>query len=357
MKIGLPKESMTGEGRIALIPDTCKKLIDSGHSVFVEATAGDVSGYSDEEYRTAGAEVTGSAEQLYLSAELIVKVKQPLEHDLQYLSARHTVFSYLHLAAYPQLVKKLCELGLTAVPFESVSDDQGGLPLLFPMSAIAGRISVIRGSSLLFTNRGGRGVLLGGPDGTELGKVVVLGIGAAGSHAVSVAVALGANVHVFDLDEDRLTALKQQYPNIFTYISTAERIEEICIDADLVIGAVLISGRRAPVVLKESVIRKMNKGAVIIDIAIDQGGCVEGIRATDSEEIYYTRHGVLHSAVPNMPAAVPRTSSQSLSNSIYPYVERIANGALSNDDVLIAAIAIRSGNIVDDVLKEEINLK
>jgi len=181
-----------------------------------------------------------------------------------------------------------------------------------------------------------------------------LGAGVAGSHAVSVAVALGANVHVFDLDENRLASLRKKYPTIFTHISTAERVDEICVDADLVIGAVLISGRRAPVVLKESVIKKMYQGSVIIDIAIDQGGCVEGIRATDSDELFYTRHGVLHSAVPNMPAAVPRTSSQSLSGSIYPYVERIANGALSDDDVLIAATAIKAGEIVDDVLKEEI---
>jgi len=354
MKVGLPKETMTGEGRVALIPGACQKLISSGHSVFVQTSAGDISGYSDDEYREVGAEIAESAEKLYGSAELIVKVKQPLEHDLHYLREQHTLFSYLHLAAYPELVKKLCELGLTAIPFESVKDDQGRLPLLLPMSAIAGRISVIRGSSLLFSNRGGRGILLGGPDGTDLGKVVILGAGVAGSHAVSVAVALGANVHVFDLDENRLASLRKKYPTIFTHISTAERVDEICVDADLVIGAVLISGRRAPVVLKESVIKKMYQGSVIIDIAIDQGGCVEGIRATDSDELFYTRHGVLHSAVPNMPAAVPRTSSQSLSGSIYPYVERIANGALSDDDVLIAATAIKAGEIVDDVLKEEI---
>lgn len=253
------------------------------------------------------------------------------------------------------LVKKLCELGLTAVPFESVTEDQQTLPLLSPMSAIAGRISVMRGASLLFRNRGGRGVLLGGVDGTDLGNVVVLGAGVAGGHAVGVATALGATVHVFDLDETRLVALKRRYPDILTYLSTPECVAEICVDADLIVGAVLRSGRRAPVVLTEAVVSKMNPGSVIVDIAIDQGGCVEGIRETDSDELFYLHHGVLHSAVPNMPAAAPRTASQSLSAAIYPYVNRIAKGELLNDEVLIAATAIRSGTIVDAVLKEEIS--
>lgn len=354
MKIGLPKEVMTGEDRVALIPDACQRLVEAGHEVLVQSTAGDVSGYSDGTYREAGAVIVESAEQLYASAELIVKVKQPLESDLRYLKAHHTLFSFLHLAAYPQLVKELCELGLTAIPFESVRDDQGRLPLLTPMSAVAGRISVIRGASLLFTNRGGRGLLLGGLEGIELGNVVILGAGIAGSHATGAAVALGAKVHVFDLDESRLSTLKEQYPNIDTHLSTPESVAQICIDADLVVGAVLISGRRAPVVLTDDIVSRMKPGSVIVDIAIDQGGCVEGIRETDSEELFYKRHGVLLSAVPNMPAAVPRTSSQALSSCILPYVERIASGALMQDADLLSAIAVRANEIVDDVLKEEI---
>ena len=353
MKIGIPKECMTGEGRVALTPNDCKKLIDDGHKVFVQTSAGDVSGYCDDEYLLVGVEISSSAESLYSSADLIVKVKQPLEQDLQFLSERHIVFSYLHLAAYPDLVNKLCELGLTAVPFESVKDESNKLPLLSPMSAIAGRVSVMRGASLLFTNRGGRGILLGGIDGTEAGNVVVLGAGVAGSHAVDVAVALGANVHVIDLDEDKLNILKQKHPDLSTYLSTPQRVEELCIDADLVIGAVLQSGRRAPVVLKQDIIKRMQSGSVIIDIAIDQGGCIEGIRETSSEELYYLRHGILHSAVPNMPSAVPRTASQSLSKAIYPYVKNIADGTLLNHDILISAIAVQSGNIVDPVLKME----
>ena len=355
MKIGIPKECMTGEGRVALIPDDCKKLVDAGHSVFVQSSAGDVSGYKDDEYLVAGVEVLNTAESLYSSADLVVKVKQPLEQDLQFLSERHIIFSYLHLAAYPDLVNKLCELELTAIPFESIKDESNKLPLLSPMSAIAGRVSVMRGASLLFTNRGGRGILLGGIDGTEAGNVVVLGAGVAGSHAVDVAMALGATVHVVDLDEDKMVNLKQQHPKLSTYLSTPRRVEELCIDADLVIGAVLQSGRRAPVVLKQNIIKKMQSGSVIIDIAIDQGGCVEGIRETNSEELFYLRHDVLHSAVPNMPSAAPRTASQSLSNAIYPYVKNIANGSLFDDEVLISAIAILSGKIVDPVLMAEMN--
>lgn len=354
MKIGIPKEIMTGEGRVALTPEACSKLVDIGHSVFAQANAGDNSGYRDDEYRSTGVVIVESAEQLYHESELLVKVKQPLQGDLNYLRAHHTVFSYLHLAADAELVKTLCKIGLTAIPFESVTNEHGLLPLLSPMSAIAGRISVLRGATLLFRNRGGRGVLLGGIDQTDVGKVVVLGVGVAGSHAVDIAVALGASVHVFDLDEEKLSRLKRDCPTVITHLSSADSIAEVCVDADLIIGAVLVAGRHAPVVLKESVVKKMHAGSVIVDIAIDQGGCVEGIRATNSEELFYLRHGVLHSAVPNMPSAVPRTASQSLSSAIYPYVERIAAGGLSSNEVLQSAVAIQSGDIVDKVLKEEV---
>ena len=365
MNIGLPKEIMMGEGRIALTPEACQSLIKAGHSVFVEKSAGLNSGYTDLDYKQIGAELVATAQQLYASSQLIVKVKQPLTQDLACLRSDHILFSYLHLAADLTLIKTLCDIGISAIPFESVTDEQGGLPLLAPMSQVAGRIAVMRGASLLFRNRGGRGVLLGGIDGSDAGRVVVLGAGVAGSHAVAVAVALGAKVDVLDLNENKLQQLKLLHPSIKTYLSTPEIVETLCVEADLVIGAVLLAGRRAPVVLKRSVVKQMRAGSVIVDIAIDQGGCVEGIHATSSEELCYLEHGVIHTAVPNMPATVARTASQSLSSVILPYVEALASSDL--DDMaestsselraLYRGLAIYQGEVVDEVLLHEIETR
>ena len=356
MKIGIPKESMAGEGRVALIPADCCALINDGHKVCIEQRAGVISGYADSAYRDVGVEILDSAEALYGAAELIVKVKQPLEHDLRYLRQHHLLFSYLHLAADKKLVEQLCNVGLTAIPFEAVTSDSGGHPLLAPMSAIAGRLSIIRGARLLFSTTGGRGVLLGGIDGADTGRVVILGAGVAGSHAMTTALGLSAEVHVLDLSENKLAALKNKYPEIITHLSEPSAIARVCEQADLVIGAVMIAGRRAPAVLTEEMIKGMPEGSVIVDIAIDQGGCVEDICMTNSEELAYTAHGVIHSAVPNMPGAVPRTASQSLSSAVTPYVERLASGGLADDVVLQAAIAVQAGKVVDPVLREEIDL-
>ncbi len=364
MKIGIPQEIMTGEGRVPLTPAACKSLLDKGHTIFVEKGAGNSSGYADVEYQQAGAELLDSAQSLYQSAQLIVKVKQPLEQDIAFLRSDHILFSYLHLAAERSLVQTLCDKAISAIPFESVVDENGLLPLLAPMSQVAGRIAAIRGASLLFRNRGGRGVLLGGIDGAEAGRVVILGVGIAGSHALAVAVALGARVDVLDLDESKMQLLKQQYPSINTHLSTAEVVEKLCVDADLVIGAVLLAGRRAPVVLPQSVVKQMNPGSVIVDIAIDQGGCVEGIQATSSEQLYYTESGVIHSAVPNMPATVARTSSQSLSSAILPYVQALASAEIdelstsenAQQQALYDAMAVHRGKVVDLVLLREMAL-
>jgi len=354
---------MTGEARVALTPGACRVLVDAGHSVYIQQNAGINSGYSDQEYRLTGAQIAGSSEELYGAAQLIVKVKQPLDQDIASLRSDHILFSYLHLAADAALVQVLCDLGLSAIPFESVVDEGGHLPLLRPMSQVAGRIAAIRGASLLFRNRGGRGILLGGIDGAEPGRVVVLGAGVAGSHALASAVALGARVDVVDLNENKLQVLKSQYLGIETHLSSEKVVEQLCLDADLVVGAVLIAGRRAPVVLSQSVIRRMKQGSVIVDISIDQGGCVENIKATSSESLCYTEHGVIHSAVPNMPATVARTSSQSLSSAILPYVLKLAGSELevmadsvsAEESALYKAMAVQSGSIVDSVLQDEIN--
>lgn len=367
MNIGIPLETMTGEGRVALIPEACRLLHESGNIVYVQQGAGMNSGYSDKSYQEYGAEIVDSAYQLYEQAQIIVKVKQPLQQDLQYLKPHHVLFSYLHLAADPKLIQHLCDIGLCAIPFESVVDASGSLPILAPMSQVAGRIAMIRGASLLFRNRGGRGVLLGGVDGADVGRVVVLGAGVAGSHAVAIAAALATHVDVLDIDEQKLQSLQTRFPAIHVQISTPQSVAERCARADLVIGAVLLAGRRAPVVLPKAIVRQMNPGSVIVDIAIDQGGCVEGIHTTTTEELFYIDNGVIHSAVPNMPATVARTASQSLSSAVLPYILPLAESSAdellsmskqeswSTQAALSQAVAVCRGEVVDDVLQQELS--
>ena len=355
MNTGIPLEVMYGEGRVALVPAACSVLSAAGHRVFMEAGAGLGSGYSDQDYLDAGVEVVNSKEALFEAAELIVKVKQPLEEGLRYLQAKHCVFSFLHLAPQPVLTRQLCDIGLTAIAFEAVVDENGARPLLAPMSKIAGRLAVMAGAGYLFQNNGGKGILLGGIDTADRGKVVVLGAGVAGEHAVATASSLGANVTVFDLDADRLQRLVLRYQNCTGLLSTEQAVADAISDADLVVSAVMVAGRRAPVVIRESMVEGMSKGSVIVDIAIDQGGSVENIQATSYEQPVYMRHGVLHHAVPNMPGAVPRTASQALSSAVLPYVIELLEKGLTGSG-LKAATAVQNGDVVDPVLREELGL-
>jgi alanine dehydrogenase len=338
MNTGIPVEIMYGEGRVALIPAACSVLTSVGHKVFMETRAGLGSGYTDEDYRNAGVEIVDNQESLYESADLIVKVKQPLEEGLKHLQARHTVFSFLHLAPQPVLTRQLCDIGLTAIAFESVVDNSGHRPLLAPMSGIAGRLAVIGGAGYLFQNNGGKGILLGGVDTADSGKVVVLGAGVAGEHVVEAA-----------------SSIVSRYQNCTGKLSSEQAVADEVSGADLVVSAVMVAGRRAPVVIRESMVESMSRGSVIVDIAIDQGGSVENIQATSYEQPVYTRHGVLHHAVPNMPGAVPRTASQALSSAVLPYVvELLEKGVTGNG--LKAATAVQNGVVVDPVLKEELGL-
>ncbi len=355
MNTGIPVEIMYGEGRVALIPAACSVLTAAGHRVFMETRAGVGSGYSDEDYLNAGVEIVGDKESLFKAADLIVKVKQPLEEGLEYLRDRHTVFSFLHLAPQPVLTRQLCNIGLTAIAFESVVDESGHRPLLAPMSKIAGRLAVIGGAGYLFQNNGGKGILLGGIDSADRGKVVVLGAGVAGEHAVEAASSIGADVTVFDLKQSRLEQIVSRYQNCTGVLSTETAIADAIGDADLVVSAVMVAGRRAPVVVSESMVESMSKGSVIVDIAIDQGGSVENIQATSYEQPVYRRHGVLHQAVPNMPGAVPRTASQALSSAVLPYVVELLEKGLTGSG-LKAATAVQNGVVVDPVLKEELGL-
>lgn len=349
-KIGIPVERKVKEGRIALTPYAAAELVSAGHEVFVEANAGDLSGFYDKEYTDVGCTISLDQASLYKSADLIVKVKEPIDEDLKYIEARHTLFCYLHLAALPELTARLQDIGCTAIAFETVTEGPGqGLPLLTPMSIIAGRIAVLMGANHLGASQGGRGTLLGGIPSIHTGKVVVIGGGVAGAESAAVAARLGAQVVVFDKKVDALTRARQLGDNVTALASYQQLIAEEIKNADLVIGAVLIPGAKAPKLLTREMIKTMPKGSVVVDIAIDQGGCIETIKPTTYENPSFEEEGVVHIGVTNMPGAYPRSSTLALSAAISPYVLRLcANGF--DDSAIAAGLNVQAGEIKLDAL-------
>ena len=352
MKIGIPRETKILEGRVALIPESCAVLIRQGNQVFIEAGAGLLSGYKDEEYAAQGVQLAENTAELYASAELIVKVKEPIEQDLQYLRQHHTLFCYLHLAASLQLTRQLCDIGLTAIAFETVTDEAGYLPLLKPMSEIAGTLAVQIGTHLLHQPQGGMGLMLGGLPMTEPGHVVVLGAGAAGSAAVQQAAASGAMVTVIDRDAFRYEALCQKYSNVRGELSSEIHIAHAVNEADLLIGAVLLPGLHAPRLVSELQVKCMKPGSVIIDVSVDQGGCIETVHPTDYQTPTYILHDVLHFGVTNMPGAVPRTASQALSSVILPYVQQLSEGNWQQSTGLLNGVNVRHGKIDNPLIEQ-----
>jgi len=346
MRIGIPKEIKPLEGRVALVPEATGELVRAGHEVFLQTGAGRLSGYPDEHYARLGVGILPDAAALYGRAQLVVKVKEPIASEYPLLRADHILFSFLHLAAVPELAHVLQQKRLTAVAFETV-ERRGHLPLLAPMSEIAGRLAVQIGAHLLHQPLGGRGVLLGGLPGTERGHVVVLGAGEAGGAAVSVAAALGASITVFARSRDSLVRMRALGSNVTALHSSQHAIAEAVRTADLLVGAVLIPGARAPHLVSRAMVRAMQPGSVIIDISVDQGGCIETIRPTDYREPTYVEEGVIHFGVTNMPGAVPRTSSQALSGSLAPYVARLAKAGWEQDPELRSGINIQDGTIVN----------
>src|SRR5699024_9699724 len=325
MRIGIPSETKILEGRVALVPAAAADLVRRGHEVFVQAGAGEKSGYSDDDYRNLGVKVVPDAAALYESGELIVKVKEPIAGDLEHLKKHHKLFCYLHLAAEPELTKRLLEIGLTAVAFESVTVN-GALPLLAPMSVIAGRLAGQIGTTLLHRPNGGKGKLLGGMAAAPRGKVVVLGAGTAGGAAAAQVASTGANVVVFDLMPSRMETMRQLGPNVTGLYSYEASVAEEVATADLVVGAVLVPSAKAPQVLSEDMVKSMEPGSVVVDIAIDQGGCFQTSKPTSWSDPTYDVHGVTHFCVTNMPGAVPQTSTLAISAAILPYVQRMAAG-------------------------------
>ncbi|MGD2119228.1 MAG: alanine dehydrogenase [Chromatiales bacterium] len=350
MRIGIPKEIKIREGRVSLTPFACSDLVSLGHEVFIEHSAGDMSGFSDVDYQTVGVTICADAAELYASAEAIIKVKEPIEQDLQHLREHHLLFSYLHLAPNPELTQRLNDIGLTAIAFETVETDDGRLPLLAPMSTIAGRLATQIGATLLHVPQGGKGLLLGGLASTERGRVVVLGAGNAGGHALVVAARNGAEVTVFDLNPQKLAMLHDRYDNVTALIPTTRQLHQHIREADLLVGAVLMPGHRAPALVPEDWVAEMQPGSVIVDIAVDQGGCIATTVPTDYNNPTYVKHDVVHFAVTNMPGAVPRSASQALSASLMPYVKLLAAGQLHSHTELARGINLEAGKVVHPAL-------
>ncbi|MGB7380129.1 MAG: alanine dehydrogenase, partial [Rivularia sp. (in: cyanobacteria)] len=326
MEIGVPKETKDREFRVGLSPSSVRVLKEAGHNIFVETASGAGAGFTDEDYVSAGAQIVTTPETAW-NRELIVKVKEPLQAEYKFLQKGQLLFTYLHLAADRKLTEHLIDCGVTAIAYETVElPGANKLPLLTPMSIIAGRLSVQFGARYLEIQQGGRGVLLGGVPGVKPGKVVILGGGVVGTEAAKIAVGMGATVQILDINVERLSYLETLFGSrVELLYSNSAYIEEVVPQADLLIGAVLVLGRRAPILVSRELVKKMKPGAVIVDVAVDQGGCIETLHPTSHTNPVYTEVGVVHYGVPNMPGAVPRSATQALNNSTLPYVRQLAN--------------------------------
>lgn len=361
MLIGVPKEIKNFEYRVGLVPGSVKELIVNGHHVLVQKGAGEKIGFDDRSYEQAGARIVNSAEEVYAQAEMIVKVKEPQPNECRMLRENQVLFAYLHLAPDPEQTKLLQESGCIAIAYETVTNQRGGLPLLSPMSEVAGRMSIQAGATSLEVTHGGRGILLGGVPGVAPAKVVVLGGGVAGTNAVRVAIGMGANVTVIDKSLERLYHLDLQFgSSIETLYSTTDAIEERAMNADLIIGAVLIPGASAPKLITKQMLRKMNPGSVIVDISIDQGGCFETSRPTTHQDPTYVVDGIVHYCVANMPGAVPRTSTVALNNATLPFVLSLANfgykKAMQRNPHLLEGLNVGHGKITYRAVAEALHL-
>ena len=350
MIIGVPKEIKDYEYRVSLTPDGARVLLQAGHRVVVEPSAGQGSGFSDDAYRQAGVQVAGSKAEVFQQADLIVKVKEPQLSECALFRPGQVLFTYLHLASLPDLTKALVAADITAIAYETVEARDHSLPMLRPMSEIAGRLAVQIGAHYLGTVQGGRGLLLAGVPGVPPAHVVVLGAGVVGTSAVRIAVGMGARVTVINLDLDRLRFLDDLYGGrIATCAATESAIERAVVEADLVIGAVLVPGARAPKVVSRALVKKMKPGSVIVDVAVDQGGCCETTRPTTHSDPVYVVDGVLHYCVTNMPGIVPHTSTLALTNTTLPYIVRLASEgiekAIRSDPGLAKGVNVMNGRI------------
>jgi len=361
MLIGVPKEIKTQEYRVGLTPASVREVVSHGHHLVVETGAGLGVGFSDDDYRAAGAQIASTGHAVYAAADMVVKVKEPQPEEIEHLRDGQLLFTYLHLAPDPGQTKGLLKSGCTAIAYETVSDRQGGLPLLAPMSAVAGRMSIQAGARCLEKESGGAGILLGGVAGVAPAKVVILGGGVAGTNAAQVASGLMADVTIFDSSMPRLRELDLHFSGrVRTLFSTAVAVEAAVMAADLVIGAVLIPGAAAPKLISRDVLRRMRKGSVVVDIAIDQGGCLETSRPTTHDAPTFIEEGVVHYCVTNMPGAVARTSTFALNNATLPYVLALADKgwqlACRDDPYLRTGLNLHKGQVTYAAVAQALKL-
>ena len=357
MRIGVPKEVKVHEYRVGLTPASVREAVAHGHEVLVETCAADQIGLSDDDYRRAGATIAENAKEVFADADLIVKVKEPQPKECAMLREGQTLFTYLHLAPDPKQAKAIMKSGATAIAYETVTSARGGLPLLSPMSEVAGRMAIQAGAHCLEMEQGGRGMLLGGSAGVAPANVVVIGGGVAGVNAARMAIGLEAAVTCIDINIERLYDLDHRFgASINTIFSTRQAIEDYVLAADLVIGAVLLPGAAAPKLITDKLVEAMKRGSVIVDISIDQGGCSETSKPTTHAHPSYVTHGVVHYCVTNMPGAVARTSTFALNNATLPFVLALADkgvaGALSADPHLLAGLNVYNGTITHAAVAE-----
>ncbi len=361
MKIGVPKEIKNNENRVGLVPAGVRQLVQDGHELYVETNAGAGIGIDDQEYIEAGAKILPSLAAVFDTATMIIKVKEPQPVEIALLKPHHILYTYLHLAADKELTEGLMKSGATCVAYETIEGPNGGLPLLLPMSEVAGRMATQIGAAYLQKDKGGKGVLLGGVPGVKRGKVTVIGCGVAGTNALKMAVGLGADVTAIDLNVARLAEMDDLFETrITTLFSNSQNIEEAVINSDLVIGAVLIPGAKAPKLVTRDMISKMEPGSVVVDIAVDQGGCIETCKPTTHENPTFLVDGVTHYCVANMPGAVARTSTFALTNVTLKYARMIARvgveEAASSDKGFKPGINIYKGALVYKQVADDLDL-
>lgn len=357
MLIGVPKEIKNHEYRVGLTPSSVRELVHHNHRVLVESGAGDGIGMTDDDYRYAGAEIIENVENIYSSAEMIVKVKEPLQAEYSMLQQGQIVFTYFHLAPAPELTETLVASGIIAIAYETVTGPGNTLPLLAPMSEVAGRLSIQAGAHCLERDQGGKGILIGGVPGVAPAKVLILGGGVVGQNAAAVAVGMEADVTLLDISLPRLRQIDTEFSGrVKSIYSTREAIEKYALQADLVIGAVLVPGAAAPKLLTKDVVLRMNTGSVFVDVAIDQGGCAETSRPTTHQDPIFIEGGVVHYCVTNMPGAVPRTSAIALNNATLPNTLELANlgyrQALLKDEGLRNGLNIFKGKVTHPAVAE-----
>jgi alanine dehydrogenase len=361
MRVGIPKEVKTHEYRVGLVSGSVRELVHHGHQVVVERCAGSAIGVDDQDYVRAGATIAAGAAEVFAAADMIVKVKEPQPAEIAMLRRGQVLFTYLHLAADKKQTEGLLKSGATCIAYETVTDARGGLPLLAPMSEVAGRMSVQVGAHCLEKEQGGKGVLLGGVPGVKAAKVVIIGGGVSGTNAARMAMGMEAYVTVIDKSLHRLYELDLQFGSqLHTLFSTVENIENEVLEADLVIGAVLVPGAAAPKLVTRDTVKRMKPGSVIVDIAIDQGGCFETSRPTTHAEPTYVEHGVVHYCVTNMPGAVARTSTFALNNATLPFVSALADRgwkkALAEDVNLRRGLNIHAGAVTFEAVATDLGL-